>query len=243
MKKNKFSPSALGLMTLGVISTYIAIAFSIQGFLTLGSDLTANIDTWPMLGWGIQIIKEIPSGRLVGFAVGGFLIFKCIKAKGISKPHAIALMFCALLIGGAETFNNNVGAIVGGTLFLWFNFVQLSSLVGRLAGFHPTWGRELKPYIAGFYIAEFLINLWRFPPYADGRASTFLMDAADGVLDGDLIRWQNLAWMIVSVIAVEATAVFFIKCCKAAQNSVDKSVPSRPHGKSAPANPMPRGGF
>jgi len=238
VSKRKYGAGAIAFVSLVILITFFAAAFSMQGFLELGADLTANIDTWPLLGWIIGAIASIPNVQVVGFILAAFIGFKCWKAKGFTFVQVLGLLAAVAMIGGAETLNNNIGAIAGFCLFAWFNAVQLSSWAGQIAGFNASWARDLKPYIVFFYLAEVGINLVRFPPYGDGQLGTFFSDLQYGALDPALIQWSNLAWMFISVAAVEATAVFFIKYCHAIRRQLEGR--GRTPKQARPARPAQR---
>lgn len=230
--KSKVGIGGVCVVALACLITYFAASFSMQGFLTVGANLTSEIDTWPLLSWVIGVIRIVSNAPILGFMLAAFVIFKCWRTKGITTGNGLLMLLAILLIGGAETLNNNVGAIAGFCLFCWFNAVQLSSWAGKVAGFNASWARELKPYIVFFYIAEIAINLVRFPPYADGKLGTFFSDMSYQALDPSLILWENLAWLVVAVVAVEGTAVFFIKFSESVRKQLGNGRSARTQGGS-----------
>ncbi len=211
MRQKSYSPATIALFSLAALVIFFAAAFSMQGFLTLGADLTANIETWPFIGWVIKVIRMIPNVQVVGFILMTYCVMRFWKTKGVPLLEGIVFLLGLLFIGGAETLANNVGAIAGFCLFLWCNVVQLSVWAGTMVGFDKSWGKALKPWIVSAYVFELAINIFRFPPYGDGSPIALFDDIRWGTLDPSLINFWSFLWLIVSIGAVEFTFVFFLK--------------------------------
>ena len=219
----RYSPATICLFALAALVIFFACAFSMQGFLTLGADLTENVQTWPFIGWVISAIEKIPNVQVIGFILMAYCILRFFKLKGVPLLEGIGFLLGLLFIGGAETLANNVGMIAGFCLFLWVNMVQLSVWAGRMVGFDKSWGKSLKPWIVTAYLLELAINVFRFPPYGDGNPLLLFDDIRWGTLDPSLINGWSFMWMIVSIGAVEFTFVFFLKYL----NTVKQQMQSR----------------
>ncbi|MGI8935404.1 MAG: hypothetical protein ACR2FS_15155 [Phormidesmis sp.] len=211
MAKRKLGVGTVIFYGLVGLITYFAAAFSMQGFLTLGADLASNIPIFPLLGWLMNLAGAGGSLRIAGFILTAWACVQAFNKKGLSVIDLLVLLLGLALIGGIKTLATNVGGILGFCLFAWFNAVQLSAWAGFLLGFDKNWAKKLQGHIAIAYLGEFIINLLRFPPYADGRWSTFAGDARYRVLDPSQINVENLLFLVCSIFAVEFTFVFFIK--------------------------------
>lgn len=211
MRNRSYSPATVALFALAALVIFFAGAFSCQAFLTVGADLTSNIETWPFIGWIIKVIRMIPNVQVVGFILMAYCSMRFWKTQGVPLLEGLVFLLGLLFIGGAETLANNVGAIAGFCLFLWVNVVQLSVWAGTMIGFDKSWGKALKPWIVSAYLFELAINIFRFPPYGDGNPLILFDDIRWGILDPALINFWSFLWLIVSIGAVEFTFVFFLK--------------------------------
>jgi hypothetical protein len=210
-RTRKLNPFTLCFFALAFAVIFFACAFSVQGFFTIGADLTGYIETWPVLGWIIKLAQQIPHATVFGCVLIFYAGLKFWQAKGVTFFEGVLFVLGLLAIGGAETLANNIGYIAGFCLFLWVNAVQLSVWAGQMAGFSPSWGKNLKPWIVVAYVLEFAVNLFRFPPYGDGNPATLFNDLRWGLVDPALVDWWAFVWMVVSIGAIEFTFVFFLR--------------------------------
>lgn len=210
-KTNKYSPATISFFVITGLAVFFACTFSMQGFLDLGMSMATKIETWPVLGWLIDRVADIPNAKIVGFIILAFAGLQAYKSNGVGLIELIGLLIGVLLIGGVETLSNNIGSVFGFILFLWFNVVELAWLAGWLLGFQSDWGDQFAGHTAFAYIAETGINLVRFPSYGDGTLKYLLNDIQAGVVSVDSILWENLVLVLCSVVAVEFTFVFFVK--------------------------------
>lgn len=207
----KVSRPGMAGWALVALTVLFAVAFSCQGFLTLGGDLMARIPSIPGSGWVASQLASLPHLKVLGFVALALAVLNLIKSRTVSPGVMLLSLAGFILVGGLGLISANAGAIFGFVLFLWFNVVQLSSAAGVLIGFSPKWAVDLRKYIVFAYIGEFAVNLVRFSPYDDGRFTTLLSDISTGTVDASLIRLEDIAMMFISVIAVEFTFVFFVK--------------------------------
>ena len=216
------NPLTIAFYALAGSMIFLACAFSVQGFFTIGNDLTAQIETWPFLGWIIKLAQQLPHATIIGCILMAYAGLKFWQAKGVPLFEGLLFILGLLAIGAAETLANNVGAIAGFCLFLWINAVQLSAWAGNMAGFSKSWAKNLKPWIVVAYVLEFGVNIFRFPPYGDGNPLTLFNDLRWSLADPALIDWWAFVWMLVSIGSIEFTFVFFLRYLKTVQEEMGR---------------------
>jgi hypothetical protein len=209
---------------IGVIALFFISLYGMQPYLEIGALIAGKIHIVP----GQSLILDSPFRpgivRIAGAAIFLWAVVSLIRQYNAKKLGIWnGALFCVISIFGfrlaamAVPLLENIGNTIGLLGWATIQLIEVSSILYCLfAGSNPGLVSQqsgqalLVFYASGAYVAEVFINLYRFPPYADGNLDVIWRHFRLNAWDENLFSLGNVIWGVFSIVGFEMFFCFLL---------------------------------
>ncbi|MEO1390241.1 MAG: hypothetical protein AAFV85_23150 [Cyanobacteria bacterium J06634_6] len=207
--KPKAGSAAVAFAVFSTLTMGVMLLLNLQPWFVLGKDVTAQIDTGPLLGVADWLV-----GGQIAIALGIVFLIAAVRFSKRRKLISAQLVICGfILLLDPGTLIRALGEIVGFLMWGWIQFIQVSPMLAQhsLIPANGQWIVQLKQYRAAAYFFEAVACFVKYPPYANGDINRLMNDLSSFSLSASQWNWINFFWAVVVMMCVEMTFKFLLK--------------------------------